>query len=298
VLSFDPKRSFFSLWVVWISFGFLCAIASIVSFVIYSNEALIYQPDAAGFATLVKVFQVPLGILALTIPVIALLASNHRSVQTREQIVVAAKESLFTNYYKHAEEFTRYLQEHVREVELVDSNPMSMLIDGGESTMVEATVFDVSRQRMLHKSLFPDAYSGSFEASPLMLDKASLLFERLFETMGEYALNGDFERLSKTTRRMFTYLDHEFYMEWGNYYAVIQDADEDGGLIHTQFDDEKHFINVLVKRASKVREIFEFDPNCSFPQSLLDACGRSTVRLQLMGDKEIRGSQPPSTFDI
>ena len=44
----------------------------------------------------------------MIIPAVALIATNHRSEQTREQIRLTNSQNNFTNYYKHLEEFEKF----------------------------------------------------------------------------------------------------------------------------------------------------------------------------------------------
>lgn len=63
-----------------------------------------------GINELVSIFQIPLGIVALLIPVLAVYAANHRSEQSREIIRLTQIQNFFTNYYKHLEEFCNYCE--------------------------------------------------------------------------------------------------------------------------------------------------------------------------------------------
>ncbi|EAQ65020.1 hypothetical protein MED121_09880 [Marinomonas sp. MED121] len=75
---------------------------------------LCWSPDCFNYAF--ELFKVPLAILALIFPAVALVASHHRSVQTaaqiekaESQIVLTEAKNNFENYYKHQEYFHEYI---------------------------------------------------------------------------------------------------------------------------------------------------------------------------------------------
>lgn len=69
---------------------YLPLVASILfAIIIYQNSSLILDPSFNGFNQLLDIYKVPLGILALAFPFVAIVASNHRSVQSKAQIRLA-----------------------------------------------------------------------------------------------------------------------------------------------------------------------------------------------------------------
>lgn len=138
-LRFDPKKSFVQLPILWFTVLFFVAIASIVAVIIARNTHLQFDPSAAGFNYFLSVFKFPLGLVALIIPVVALLAANHRSTQTSAQLIAASTQNLFSNYYKHSEEFSKHLGDRVSPKIIGNSSP-----------------------RKLHSLLFPRAKEGEY----------------------------------------------------------------------------------------------------------------------------------------
>lgn len=133
---FDPNKSFIELPIVW---GIIIAIALVaffVALVIITNSPLSYDFTSDGFNYFLSAFKFPLGILALIIPIVALLAANHRSEQTKEQIRVTNLQNVFSNHYKHIEEFKKYV----------------------EGLNIES-INDL-RIRKLHKKMFPRSFQG------------------------------------------------------------------------------------------------------------------------------------------
>jgi len=111
---FDAKKDFFNLKIVQVfSFGLIISSVLVCS-TILCQENLSWDFSSEGFNNILSIFKVPLGILALLIPIIALLATNHRSVQSVEQIKVAEAQNNFSNSFKHLEEFNKYMEDVIK----------------------------------------------------------------------------------------------------------------------------------------------------------------------------------------
>lgn len=136
LFAFDPHRSFFELKIVQITMfaGFI--IAMVTSVIISVHSDLVASFDYEGFNFFVNAYKVPIGVLASLIPIIALLAANHRSVQTKEQIRVTQANSNFSNFFKHQEAFEGYIS----------------------STSKNKS--KISNVKTLHKTIFPNAKAG------------------------------------------------------------------------------------------------------------------------------------------
>lgn len=123
---------------MWSVICSLLIVASGVSWIIIANTPLAWDLSSNGFNDFISIFRFPLGILTLIIPIVALLAANHRSEQTKEQIRVTADQNNFANYYKHLEEFVKY----------VDKQECAEYTSGA---------------RYIHKMLYPDAQLGRYD---------------------------------------------------------------------------------------------------------------------------------------
>ncbi|CAB0151230.1 hypothetical protein PSI9734_01643 [Pseudidiomarina piscicola] len=138
---FRGDKAFFELRIVQMTFACFGLLAAVSAVVISWNSELSWNFDYHGWNHLITVYKVPLGILATLIPLVALLAANHRSVQTNEQIRVTVSNNNFQNYFRHIEQFEKF----------VESRPD-----------VANYVRDKSS---LHTSLFPNARSGDLAVS-------------------------------------------------------------------------------------------------------------------------------------
>ncbi|MDC5850903.1 hypothetical protein OPW32_17045 [Vibrio europaeus] len=166
---FDPDTSFFELRIVR-----LTAISFILTFfmmcfliVFMSNLWGKWDLTYSGFNNLLEYFKVPLGFLALIIPVGAVYAANHRSEQTKKQIYLTHQQNLFTNYYKHIEEFEKFSQERTKR--LMSNKILETL------PTLDTSIFDV---RLFHEALFPKLMvNGTIQANRELLDYLDENFE-------------------------------------------------------------------------------------------------------------------------
>ncbi|MFW1641621.1 hypothetical protein ACEV8D_22805 [Vibrio parahaemolyticus] len=149
---FNPHKSFISLPALWGVVVALSLFSLVLAFIIVANSELDVDLSFTGFNNFLTVFRVPLGILALIIPIVALLAANHRSEQTKEQIRVTNQQNNFANYYKHIEEYEKY-------------------------AMTIADYEEISRRniRRNHKLLFSRAIDGDYSVSTELLETIKLL---------------------------------------------------------------------------------------------------------------------------
>jgi len=150
-MKFDPEKSLFELPTVKTIAIVTGASTSIVIVVIYVTSNLSFQSGYSGINNLIEIFKIPLGILAIGLSLIGLCGANHRSEQTRKQIERTAKQidlstlqieatrsqNNFSNYYKHAEEFSK-LCSRIKGIRSVNS------------------------PQKLHTKIFPQAQVGIF----------------------------------------------------------------------------------------------------------------------------------------
>ena len=76
---FDPNKSLLSLPIVICTFSITLLFSVGISLIIITNSDFILNCTYEGFNNFITYFRVPLGILSLNIPFIALFGANHRS---------------------------------------------------------------------------------------------------------------------------------------------------------------------------------------------------------------------------
>jgi hypothetical protein len=107
---FDPHKAFFELKVVIFTLIIVPIISILTAITIVHNSSLQCDLSHAGFNNALVIFKFPIAILASLIPLIAILAANHRSEQQRESIRLSQNQNTFSNYYKHVEEFEKHIK--------------------------------------------------------------------------------------------------------------------------------------------------------------------------------------------
>jgi hypothetical protein len=150
-LDFDPHVTFLKLKsVAYVIITILVSALLITLIILVFTPNLKFNPSSEGWNNAIEIFKFPLGLLAVSIPLIALFAANHRSVQskaqmelTQSQIKLTQTNNYITNYYKHVDEFQKYLgAHHFGFTEEKEGQPK------------------VAYPRKLHKALFPLAKMG------------------------------------------------------------------------------------------------------------------------------------------
>jgi len=162
---FDPDTTFLDLPIVRITITLILFLAVVSSVVIFTSDPRPLVLTSDGFNEGVSYLKVPLGLLTVSIPLLALLAANHRSAQTKQQmqltrnqiertdnqIKLTLDQNKFANYYKHIEVFEKFCKDRFE-------SPGKFLF---------------KNVRALHNHLFPNAREGDFKASPDVINTFS-----------------------------------------------------------------------------------------------------------------------------
>lgn len=234
-LSFDPQKSLIELKILWFVVGGFVVFATFIALIVGLNSEITPEYSYTGFNHAIVVFRVPLAILALIIPIVALLAANHRSEQTKEQIRVANEQNSFSNYYKHIEEFEKYLNK----------------IWDKKST---------SSPRKLHKVLFPNARYGDFSISRAIWDNYEYMVSQFVKQTSELT------KCEKSDQSRILVEMQETVREFANtLYLTSYAASSGSGVNHNgvtaivQDGDVKLFIAQIQTVAKLVDEICSFE---------------------------------------
>lgn len=140
---FDPKKSFLELPAFRFPTFIILLIATVISLKIKIDNNLQFD-IAADIDDSIKYCQVPIGVMALLIPILGLLNANHKSEQTKETMRLSKEQNNFTNYYKHLEEFSKY----------IDKVEVEKGANGQELLAIDI--------RKVHALLFPAARNGQY----------------------------------------------------------------------------------------------------------------------------------------
>jgi hypothetical protein len=184
LFNFDPQKTLFAQLGFRLSLlaPIIISLCLMISLVVTENLCLNWSVE--GFANFLTIFALPIGVAGLSIPLVAVCASQHRSVQsaaqieaTQIQIKAANSQNLLTNYYKHLEEFKKYIEDEIEKEEI-----------GIKYSY-----------RKLHKVVFTDIKSGDDKPSSSFLSNLASQLTIISEHLAKAEKLNNFERLFVTS---------------------------------------------------------------------------------------------------
>lgn len=172
---------------------------------IIKNNSLIFLWTYEGINNLLIIFKVPLGILALIIPFIAVINANHRSKQTLLQLKEANLQNTFSNYFLHKKEFSIYI--------MGDPN---IELSGAPSHCK----FILEKINDVHKALYGSMYEFTPYASDDKIKEISLISDNIYSEI--LKLNGvltsaELHKISITIHKHCQNTINSFSLFTGNY---------------------------------------------------------------------------------
>lgn len=177
---FDPYEAFFNLPIVRLFLLGITTTAILLSLIIIYHSNLVFDFSYKGINNLLTIFKVPLGILATLIPVLAVLAANHISEQSKESNRLSKEQNTFTNYYHHIDIFSQYIASY------------------------KNTKTKITNPRKLHNTLFPDAKNGDYRVSDVEIIKIIKLLTSIIKPIKEYTR----EKYIRTEKQRMEMLDN------------------------------------------------------------------------------------------
>lgn len=134
----------------WASIVVPILISCILGIVIRTYSPLQWDFSWIGTNLFLEIFRAPLGILALIFPLVALVASNHRSRQSARQILLQNSQNIFVNHYTHMDKF----EEHCRELNVFKKSFLS-----------------AHNPRIFHAVIYPKSKDGDYSLNSEFLRK-------------------------------------------------------------------------------------------------------------------------------
>ena len=96
---------------LWLSLFFPILLAVVVLVTAAWGSGLELEWSPAGLRTFYEYFKIPIALASLSIPLGALTAAHHRSLQTFEQTKKQNVQNLFNNHLQHKKEFREFFEE-------------------------------------------------------------------------------------------------------------------------------------------------------------------------------------------
>lgn len=78
------ERKLSEQWMFWLSISIPLALSITLSIPLWLQTKINISPE--GYDNFLRIFKLPIGVLSLSIPLVAIVAHIHRTIQTAEQI--------------------------------------------------------------------------------------------------------------------------------------------------------------------------------------------------------------------
>ncbi|OBV39785.1 hypothetical protein ASR47_10127 [Janthinobacterium psychrotolerans] len=160
--------------------------------------------SGTGFNKFAELYKVPAAFLAIGFTLVGLCAANHRSEQTKrqiertslqitlsnDQIALTKKQNIFSNHYKHREEFEKFLKRlHDNEVTYLENRKKffasNKLFSGLEKSALIGPHMDIDRYRDIYADIYPNSKAGDFDCSPIYQERLNSFIFKIFEIHSE-----------------------------------------------------------------------------------------------------------------
>lgn len=247
-LSFDPRKSLLKLPILWLVIFVMLVSSAIITILIIKNSEVTWGIDYQSINNYLSIFKAPLAITALIIPIVALLAANHRSEQTKLHIFTTEQQNLFANYYKHIEEFSKYTKDHFSD-----------------------KIIFLNRRR-LHDLLFPHARSGNYHIDSKVLNFVEEKIQQ--QEFNKYNTKNmtaeDRMKIEGTLRE----IERKLFFDY-----VITDTKNMSAYSGQGVSgvDNEWYRDIIEDRVEAIKTIFEFDPAARVSDKIFHLANRTTV---------------------
>jgi len=123
-----------------------------------------FSPNSHLAEIIFDTFKRPVITFGLSLPIIALIANHHRSIQSERQLKTTQDQNLFTNYVKHIEQFEEFLK---------DENVFKKLDDLNVST------------KKLYRTIYSTALDGDLRPSLAFRHRLKMVRNKLTDLQVE-----------------------------------------------------------------------------------------------------------------
>ncbi|CAI1570434.1 Uncharacterised protein [Serratia proteamaculans] len=93
------ERKLSEQWMFWLSILIPLALSIILSIPLWLQTKI--NLSAEGYGNFLSIFKLPIGVLSLSIPLVAIVAHIHRTIQTAEQIQTTRKKNAADSFFSH-----------------------------------------------------------------------------------------------------------------------------------------------------------------------------------------------------
>ncbi|MBH2894842.1 hypothetical protein I5Q39_24475 [Serratia marcescens] len=93
------ERKLSEQWMFWLSISIPLALSITLSIPLWLQTKI--NISAEGYDNFLRIFKLPIGVLSLSIPLVAIVAHIHRTIQTAEQIQTTRRKNAADSFFSH-----------------------------------------------------------------------------------------------------------------------------------------------------------------------------------------------------
>lgn len=93
------ERKLSEQWMFWLSISIPLALSITLSIPLWLQTKI--NISAEGYDNFLQIFKLPIGVLSLSIPLVAIVAHIHRTIQTAEQIQTTRRKNAADSFFSH-----------------------------------------------------------------------------------------------------------------------------------------------------------------------------------------------------
>ncbi|MCR9935266.1 hypothetical protein NB618_02295 [Vibrio antiquarius] len=235
----QPDVRFFGLRLVkFVSVIFGSVFFFTLTVTVLDTSTLNWKLDVEGLKFFfLDAMKVPGSILAFYLAVLGLIGANHRSEQTKNQIEEARVQNDFANYYKHKEEFLKY-------------------VDG----ISQSQYLHASRMVRMHSWLFPESRRRDFKVNP----DCVLKLDHHISSFAGYILGLVDESAHKSALDSLSNLNGKIQADFGLKYMytnAVKSSKSDDKPWSNASNSLNGFLGQFVRMFKCIDILFQFDPD-------------------------------------
>lgn len=269
---FDPNKSLLSLPIVISTFSATLLLSIAMSLIIAINSDLIWNYSFKGFNDFVTYFKVPIGILSLNIPLIALFGANHRSEQTKAQMILTKQQNIFANHYKHIEEFEKFCTKEFDRIH-TEKDKKEAFIEKQRTKGTSSAVLNMYEEslklpmhvnpafrRKLYSKIYPKSQIGEFSASKEYLEsideyiRSILNYSIVFTTTPDDNLASHLERIHFEALK---FIEENYFID--SYGNSKETETIFGKKITFPYVAISDFLAIVLSKVLEIKYVLEFD---------------------------------------
>ncbi|WP_413510456.1 hypothetical protein [Serratia liquefaciens] len=259
------ERQLSKQWLFWLSILIPLLISLILSIPLWLQTKINLSAD--GYDNFLRVFKLPIGVLSLSIPLVAIVAHIHRTIQTAKQIELTNQKNTTDRFFSHNKHIVDALS--------------SIKYDDIKVNKITITP-KITHPFSLYRKIFPSSsYSNGIE-----IDSQYLFINSIVDTIEKIeSLIEDANLISADTERSNT-PTIAFAMNFGELWTTMHKL---CGLIEfstSAIQSTKGYMILVKESSTNVKIVMPFYTEQEFKDMLNSSLYLATKLIEVIGSKE------------